>query len=184
MAVDRSDVIRKLEMEVGADGDDGGRTDVLSIEEARREIKKIRCSRRSIPSTPASEKGEIKHTRTDISTRNYKLNPPKAINKKMHATEREHVEILETGGGVKVVLDTGTYEMLRLASEKYYTENDEGNRKCKIVQIKDKAGNQVETQYKLSIGSASMYTLNLYHTTSSCLANGKKVNSFKDKDFP
>ena len=50
--------------------------------------------------------------------------------------------------------------------------------------LQDKTGAVVETQYKVTPGKTSIYTLNLYHKTSSCLVNGKNVQLFSDTDFP
>ena len=119
----------------------------------------------------------------DKTTRNYKIDQPRAIEKKLKATERQTVELIETEGGLRIVLNTGSYELLKNATEKYFSELDDG-RKCKIVQVNDQRGAIVESQFKLSSGKTSLYTMNLYNTTSSCLVNGKKTHIFRDKDFP
>ena len=38
----------------------------------------------------------------------------------------------------------------------------------------------METRYKVAVGENS-YTLNMYHTTSSCLVNGKETKTFIEK---
>ena len=59
-----------------------------------------------------------------------------------------------------------------------------GETTCKKTQVTDKAGYQVETKYKVFSGKSGHYTLNMYHTRSSCLVNGKNAAQFLQKDLP
>ena len=112
---------------------------------------------------------------SEKTTKDYTVNRPLALDKKLKATERQNVEVVETGGGLRIVLNTGSYELLKVATDEYFAQLRE-NRKCKIIKVQDKKGAVVETQYKVTSGKTSIYTLNLYHTTSSCLVNGKMSN--------
>ena len=121
--------------------------------------------------------------RDKTTTRDYVLNQTAALDKKLKATERQTVEVIETGGGLRIVLNTGSYELLKVATDEYFSEI-ENSRKCKITRVQDKNSAVVETQYKLTAGKSQLYTLNMYHTRSSCLVNGKKLQIFREKDFP
>ncbi|KAH3805923.1 hypothetical protein DPMN_134233 [Dreissena polymorpha] len=59
-----------------------------------------------------SEQGE------DVEVRNYSLNEHVNMKKKLSSTKKEPFEIIESNGGTKLVLNTGTYELLKFASKK------------------------------------------------------------------
>ena len=42
------------------------------------------------------------------------------MKKKLSSTKKEPFEIIESNGGTKLVLNTGTYELLKFASKKYF----------------------------------------------------------------
>ena len=115
--------------------------------------------------------------------RNYTLNEEKALQKKLESTDRDDVVVYETGGGLRMILNTGMFELFKLSVEQYYNEENLPF-KCNIVNVHDKQGNSVECQYKLSNGRQGIYTLNLYYTKSSCLINGKNPQQFIDQDLP
>ena len=115
--------------------------------------------------------------------RNYNLQEQRTMKKKLDATEREEIAITTTGGGVRIRLNTGAYELLKLSAERFYSiENNQF--RYQRVPVTDKKGNHVETKYKVSSGKSPVYTLNMYHTKSSCLVNGKQAYQFMDCDFP
>ena len=114
--------------------------------------------------------------------RNFLLNKDKAMRKKHSACNRDAVDIKYTGGGICLSFNTGMYEVLRGAVDAFFVST-EMNDLCIKTLVHDKKQRNVETKYKVSCGD-STYTLNMYHTTSSCLVNGKKVACFLDIHLP
>ncbi|KAH3734236.1 hypothetical protein DPMN_040675 [Dreissena polymorpha] len=119
----------------------------------------------------------------DVEVRNYSLNENVKKEKKLTSTEKQPLEIIETNGGTKLVLNTGTYELLKFASKKYFSDNSL-NYKYLCKPANDRKSNKVELSYKVADEKNHLYTFNLYHTTSSCLINGRNVAHFFYTDLP
>ena len=100
--------------------------------------------------------------------RQYVLNRDRAWKKKLDATEIDELSISMTGGGLRMFMTSGMFELFRLASKEYFAEF---NSKCTMV--KDQRDNVVETQFRVYTGENMHYTINMYHTKSSLLVNGK-----------
>lgn len=115
--------------------------------------------------------------------RNYTLNKDRSLEEKKQALNRQEIEIVHTGGGVRVFLSTAVYELLKLSADKYFT-TELTNRKCNRIQVEDQQGRIVETKYKVTNSKTSIYTANFYHTKSSCLVNGKQTDTFFLNDLP
>ena len=115
--------------------------------------------------------------------RDYQLNHQTALKEKLKSTDRDDISIIQTGGGVKFMFSTGMYELIKLSAESFYNSTDLTN-KCQILPVLDTQGSLVETKYKITQGRKTVYTLNMYHTKSSCLVNGKRANIFIDTDLP
>ena len=113
----------------------------------------------------------------------YVLNRPKALSKKLEATERTDVAITETGGRLKIEFSAGMYELFKLSADEFYASVALTS-KCQKTPVYDSQGNNTETKYKLTSGRNNIYTLNMYHTKSSCLINGKQSNLFMERDMP
>jgi hypothetical protein len=93
----------------------------------------------------------------------------------MNTTEREEMIIRVTGDGIKLKMNTGMYELFKFASEIFFSDTEMIDRTKKTTAF-DKKQNIVETKYNMSSEDKSRsYTLNLYHTRSSCLINGKNT---------
>ena len=75
------------------------------------------------------------------------------------------------------------YELFKIAADQFFSDNTLPYKCCKVP-VHDRQGNLVETQYKLSSGRQGIYTLNLYHTKSSCLINGKNSHKFTEIHLP
>ena len=60
--------------------------------------------------------------------------------------------------------------------EEFFSEGAQINQ-CTKSPVFDNQQRNVETRYKVSVGKNS-YTLNMYHTTSTCLVNGKETKTF------
>lgn len=116
-------------------------------------------------------------------TRDYTLKTDKSMKKKLSATERNNISVKYTGGGVRFQLNSGTYELFKSATQEYFSVNQNDVIYQRFV-VADKKGSQVECRYKAFRGKQHLYTLNLYHTTSSCLVNGKSIKYFMDTDLP
>lgn len=114
--------------------------------------------------------------------RSYELKQDRALAKKLCATDRDIVQVRNTDGGLVIDLNTGMYELLKSVADKFYT-HDHPN-KCNKIPVKDKKGRLVETKYKLTQRGQGVYTINLYHTTCSCLVNGKQTYLFLERDMP
>ena len=67
----------------------------------------------SAGSSDGSRENSLHGDSLDSETRNYNLNKRKALTKKAQTCEREIVSIIETGGGVKILFNTGTYEVFK-----------------------------------------------------------------------
>jgi hypothetical protein len=115
--------------------------------------------------------------------RDYNLNENKSLKKILQATERDEIEILHTGGGIKLTVNAGTYQLLKSAVRDYFGKESD-SLSCTRIPVTDKKGNLVETKYKLASGKSHLYTLNMYHTTCSCLVNGRKAEEFVETDLP
>ena len=59
--------------------------------------------------------------------RHYDLNKDISLAKKLQFTERVEIYVEETGGGVKVLLNIGTYEVFRTAIHEYFCGEGEGS---------------------------------------------------------
>ncbi|XP_053384722.1 uncharacterized protein LOC128550211 [Mercenaria mercenaria] len=127
-------------------------------------------------------KSEVQNDVTEeTENKQYELNREKALRKKLAASNYEELSIIHTGGGVKLQMNAGMYELFKYAAQNYYT-SEAMVKKTIPTNVIDKKQNNVETRYKISTGKLSHYTLNLYHTTSSVLVNGKGVNQFLNTD--
>lgn len=116
-------------------------------------------------------------------TRNYHLNPSVAMKKKLKASSEDLLQIKETDGGVTLKMNAGMYELFKYEAKEYLQScNRDGT--CKITDVYDKSKNIIETRYRVSLRHSGQYTLNMYHTSSSCLVNGRNTSKFLDTDLP
>ena len=137
-----------------------------------------------------SEKNEISGTAeikgngfiASTEERNYNLNTTRSMGKKLKATARCDMEITDTGGGIKLMFTAGTYELIKFATDKLFTQDDMKG-KCERIPVLDKKKNLVETKYKVSTGKHTHYCLNMYHTKCLCLVNGKGTLQFMQTDI-
>jgi hypothetical protein len=83
---------------------------------------------------------------------------------------------------VRLKMSTGMYEFFKYATESYYS-SDKVNYTKKIIPVCGNKRNLVESIYKMSNGRAIMFTLNMYHTTSSALINGRDTGHFMSNDL-
>ena len=116
--------------------------------------------------------------------RGYSLNREKSMKKKLQDTNRpDEIEITHTGGGVRLFVNSGAFELLRIASDQFFSSETDGGMVYTKTSVHDNQGHLVETRYKAKHGKTAYYTLNMYNTKSSCLVNGKMLSYFMETDF-
>lgn len=132
---------------------------------------------------PTSPPRQTLAARMEIpENREYSLNRTKAIDKKLQYIDREDLQIVYTAGGIRVILNTGMYELLKNSIELYFnTKNKRYTYTC--IPVSDAHGNLVETKYKVRQGKSHIYTLNMYHTKCSYLINGRDAGHFLRVDL-
>ncbi|KAH3770743.1 hypothetical protein DPMN_172036 [Dreissena polymorpha] len=86
----------------------------------------------------------------------YTLNMRKSLQKKLDSTDQEDVIVYETGGGFRLLLNTGMYELFKIAADQFFSNNTIPY-KCCNVPVHDRQGNLVESQYKFSSGRQGIY---------------------------
>ena len=123
------------------------------------------------------------NTRGITKNQQYQLHQNKAIKKKaQYCNRREPIKFNSTGGGLRFYCQTGLYEVLKTTLPEWLT-NTKYKDNTQLTEKTDKGGNVVETF--ISIGrNPRLYTINLYHTTSSGLVNGNALETFCKEDFP
>jgi hypothetical protein len=125
----------------------------------------------------------------DIRKKTYKLNKQKAVQKKLEHTNRPHVKIWPTDGGIRGSFSTSFFQLFQSACEQHYN-NYPGDSCCTISPSVDNEGTTVtDIKYTVYMSSQKLlsqklYTLNVYITTSGMLVNGKTPDMFLDKDLP
>ena len=96
--------------------------------------------------------------------------------------ERVPFYIEQTGGGVKFHFNTGFYELLKNEQETFFSWR-ENTMRCVRIPVSDSKGNITECIYKIYGTDGHLYTVNMYHTRSSSLVNGKSVSLFLQPHF-
>ena len=148
-----------------------------------------------VPTTPSdrSDVNDQSKTVSSMQVRDFALNRDQNLLKKSMACNLPpiQVEIKDMGKQTVITCNTGTYEVTKLCLKDFF---ESGSRKLGIkesVASVDENGANVEDTLKIfnrkangDIGNVSKYTVNLYHTTSKILVNGKGHNSFVEDDFP
>ena len=120
----------------------------------------------------------------------YDLNIPKAMLKKLLASEHEFpVTLNGTDGGLRIFCQVGYYELFRFALNKLFKNLvllgalDMSMHLHILAHVNtDQRKNQVSCIYKVAhdINGAKqkLYTINLFHTTSTMLINGNREDMF------
>ena len=109
--------------------------------------------------------------------RNYELNMKKSFRKKMTACERDVFTVEETSGGIKFMLNTGTFEVFRHTADNFYSTHMSDTDSYTKTVVHDRNQRQVETRFKVDCNGGS-YTMNMYHTTCTLLVNGRQTPYF------
>ena len=126
-----------------------------------------------------------------IQSVDYNLNKLKAINKKLQAIDRGTPFSIKytTQGGKNLVIQcqTGLYELMRKAICSYFVHLNNHSLDADIKCLKEKSsGLIVQTTYQMAKrgGGQNMYSINMYHTKSAILVNGRATDSFMEEDWP
>lgn len=123
------------------------------------------------------------------------LNKKKAIVNKIHDLDRCDIEVVQTGGGTRILCSTLFFELLKPVLLDYYSEKLEKDSLSEICLTKDISGTTYMATLKIqypyntkeknagtnrlkSVAKTARYTLNMYLTTSSFLANGPDCSRF------
>ena len=113
----------------------------------------------------------------------YNLNVEKALWKKLEAAQRvRHLEYEATGGGMVGVADAATFELLKEAAFKFYSNYPYGQAEIKKTADKNRK-HVVQVIFQVQTQDEESYTLNMYTTTSKMLVNGKNVQVFLERDL-
>ena len=120
----------------------------------------------------------------------YSLNLKKMTQQKLTSAERDdHFSLYATDGGIRCKFQAGLYEHFKRATVTYFEQSeihevtstrnvDQKNYEVLLVLRIKTSGKSVRVETR-----RKDYTLNLYHTTSSFLANGANPQHFIEKDF-
>ena len=108
--------------------------------------------------------------------RGYSLNREKSMKKKLQDTNRpDEIEITHTGGGVRLFVNSGAFELLKIAADQFFTGETDGCMVYTKTSVHDNQGHLVETRYKAKHGKTAYYTLNMYNTKKLLFGKWKNV---------
>jgi len=124
---------------------------------------------------------------TDVTQNDYVLNIEKSLEKKLIAAKRIRNWTYEyTGGGIVVEADAATYELFKTVAIYYYNTYPSVNGKAHTTTTTDNT-NQSVVQLTVRVSDQNSqnngYTINMYHTTSKIMVNGKNINKFIQEDL-
>ncbi len=126
---------------------------------------------------------------TALKTVSYNLNKQKAVCKKLEAADRSqpyHIQYADMERKqIMIYCQTGLYELVRKAMYSYFTGYRNHKLTCCVSGLKESSsGLIVQATYKICHkGSGNTaYTVNMYHTKSSMLVNGRSLPTFLDTD--
>ena len=138
-----------------------------------------------------AEKGLLQNHNVLVKSVNYNLDREKTVGKKLDAVNRTELYSANytTVNGKNLVLhcQAGLYELLRKAVLAYFLHFKSHVLECETTILQEKgSGLNVQATHRIrNMGGGNVnYTVNLYHTKSSILVNGKGTDTFIDIDFP
>lgn len=128
-----------------------------------------------------------------LHTKPYELNMDKAIEKKLNSCTSEHIRVeVKPRNNMRIFLSTSAYELIKKSLPtllQNYT--DEEGLTFSTEKGLDKGGSEVEIRFRVlnqlksgKTGSQVKFTINCYHTSSSMLVNGSKLDLFNDHILP
>ena len=115
----------------------------------------------------------------------YKLDENRALSKKLKCSENKLINVSIKKGNMIIDLSSGAYELIKAKMEQMinYILNDFKTTK---TTSEDKNGEaEVDAIYKVvSQNKLTSFVVNMYHTTSRIMVNGKGIEIFKQEVFP
>ena len=146
------------------------------------------------PTRSASGSNTRSHCRTNASGSgstivhkvDYTLNKDKSITKKIRACERE--DIIDTEyktGNIVLTVQAGLYEIMKLTIQRLYSNHPVENKRV-VPKVTIEKSNNFETActYTVFENDEKVYVVNLYHTQSKIMINGKREFDFFNNDMP
>ena len=127
-----------------------------------------------------------------VQTNSYVLNKVRALQKKLHQCGQEHLRFqMKPDKNFVIKLSTSAYELTKLiVVEHLYSENFAKDYFVTSCINEDECQNQVGSAFRVynrkkdgMQGTKLKFTLNFYHTTSSILVNGSRVDIFESELF-
>ena len=130
---------------------------------------------------------DVAHSiKASFKTTNYTVNAHKAVKRKLTSLDAKYdYEVKHSHNNVVIKCQTTAYDLLRRALFVHYILIASHDKCCEINVHKDVQGTVAQTTIKVTaLGSTSAkYTVNLYHTSSTILVNGRCYKEFiKDWD--
>ena len=122
-----------------------------------------------------------------IREKDYALNESRSLDKKLEASKRDvPIQVSNTGGGIVITCDAGAYENVKHSMIEYYKNYKSYEHiGVQFIESKDRNASNSETVIKLvSQANSTCYVVNMYHTTSKFLINGKGISRFTMTDLP
>ena len=116
----------------------------------------------------------------------YSLNKEKSVYKKVRACEREHMIVTEyKTGNIVMTVQGGLYEFLKGSLQKLYSNHPQSHKKVECKQILEQSNNyETACTYTVFENDQKTYVVNLYHTRSRIVVNGKRELNFLNDDIP
>ena len=132
-------------------------------------------------------KSNYKLVNISLKKLSYELNISKSLAKKQNACNRPIIcDTKENDGSITFNCQAGIYELIKRAALMFYMEQHSPDRKVDVEMSQDKVGNFTQATVKIApvTSNRTLYSVNLYHTTSTMLLNGKGLKTFFDRDWP
>ncbi len=140
-----------------------------------------------VQKSKAKKAGKMLAPQIEYRSDNYSLNVKKNLKKKLEAANRSVLyEATANSDGVHYKVQTGLYELLRVAVHIYFTHFKQYEQEAHTEVFQDKEGNTTKVIYKIrkvSAQNTAQYTLTMFHTTSTLYVNGKQHKLFAERDF-
>ena len=142
----------------------------------------IRRSVRNLQKLAVSQNSRAQND--DIYKRDYSLNMSKAMKKKVTACNAEYKDKTTNRGGNQIIeFSAAMYELYRSSLIEHFEalqSHDSANLKIECKDITEKGSLCVESVIRVFDRDDlnPKYTINLYHTKSKVMVNGREVTSF------
>ena len=123
---------------------------------------------------------------TEWKIAKYRINPKRAFNKKLKASNRDQAcTFQEIGEGLNFSCQAGMYELLRRAACTFYANFNRAGLSCFPTIHTDLDASIVQVTFRLkTYGGQISYSLDMYHTNSSIRLSGRNQQKFVELDWP